>query len=78
MGAIKLKKHGNSYGFTVPSQDLREAQFTPSDEFEMIVSRNAITFIKRRPHHTKWNFEKPDLSKEDREWLDADLGERNE
>lgn len=71
MGAVKLKKHGNSYGFTVPSQDLREASFSPTDEFEMIVGRNSITFIKRRPHHKDWQFENTKLSKEDRKRVDA-------
>lgn len=78
MGAIKLKKHGNSYGFTVPSGDLNEANFDIKDEFEMIVSRNSITFIKRKPHHTKWRFEDRDLSTEDKKWLSADLGDIDE
>jgi antitoxin component of MazEF toxin-antitoxin module len=78
MGAIKLKKHGNSYGFTVPSSDLKQASFSISDEFEMIVSSNAITFIKRRPHNKNWSFDKTNLTKEDRLWIDADLGNFDE
>lgn len=78
MGAVKLKKHGNSYGFTVPSADLKEANFKASDEFEMIVSINSITFIKRKPHHSQWKFNQVDHSEEDSEWLEADLGEFDE
>jgi len=75
MGATKLKKHGNSYGFTIPSSELKEANFNISDEFEMIVSRNCITFLKRRPHHSDWKFDSVELDSEDQAWLDADLGE---
>ncbi len=78
MGAIKLKKHGNSFGFTVPSSDLKKASFKVSDEFEMIISPTAITFIKRRPHNKDWQFEDTKLNKKDREWIDANLGEADE
>jgi antitoxin component of MazEF toxin-antitoxin module len=78
MGAIKLKKHGNSYGFTVPSAELRETNFSVSDEFEMLISINAISFIKRRAHNKNWKFEDTKLGKEDRKWLDANLGNIDE
>ena len=45
MSAVKLKKHGNSYGFTVLSVDLKEVNFHIKDDFEMIVSRKTIKFI---------------------------------
>lgn len=78
MGAIKLKKHGNSYGFTIPSTALSEALFEVNDEYEMMISKNSITFVKRRAHQKDWEFKDSKLNKEDRDWLEADLGESNE
>ena len=78
MAAIKLKKHGNSYGFTVPSTDLKAANLSMDDEFEMIISHNSVTFVKRRPDNRSWEFTDTKLSSEDRCWLEADLGVKDE
>lgn len=78
MGAIKLKKHGNSYGFTIPSTALSEAYFDINDEYEMMISKHAITFIKRRPHQSSWEFNNSKLNKEDKSWLEADFEEIDE
>jgi antitoxin component of MazEF toxin-antitoxin module len=78
MGAIKLKKHGNSYGFTIPSSALNQAFFEIDDEYEMMISKNSITFVKRRPHQKNWEFADSKLTKEDKDWLEADLGEIDE
>ncbi len=78
MGAIKLKKHGNSYGFTIPSNALNEALFEIDDEYEMMISKNSITFVKRRIHQKDWEFSNSKLNNEDKDWIEADFGEGDE
>ena len=75
MGAIKLQKIGNSLGFRVPKELLDNLNFELNDDYELISTEGAITIIKREPHNSNWEFSNKSLSKEDKEWLDADLGE---
>jgi len=73
MPAIKLQAIGNSFGFRLPQESLKTAGFTPSDEYEFFSQEGVIVILKRLPHHSKWQFESPKLSREDQEWVDADL-----
>lgn len=75
MGALKLRNIGSSQGFVIPKHDLSIAGFSQNDEFELIVSENSISIIKRRPHHSEWQFKSPKLSKADLEWVEANLDE---
>ncbi|MDH4467868.1 MAG: hypothetical protein QE271_07410 [Bacteriovoracaceae bacterium] len=75
---MKLKKFGNSYGFSIPSIELKNNKFKVSDDFEMITNHNSITFTKRRPHNKNWKFKDAKLSKADREWLEANMGNLDE
>lgn len=77
MGAVKLQKIGNSLGFRVAKQDLESAGFDENCDYELIAEKGVIILVKKRPHHSKWSFKDTNLSKEDREWLEAKLdGER--
>jgi len=77
VGAIKLQKIGNSYGFRLPKDIIDELEFDLSDEYELIPTESAITIIKREPHNSKWKFKNKKLSTEDKSWLEADLGEKS-
>jgi antitoxin component of MazEF toxin-antitoxin module len=78
MSAVKLQKIGNSLGFRVPKPELEKAGFDVDSEYELISEKGIISLVKRRPHHSQWQFPQADLSKEDREWLEADLGDDGE
>ncbi len=73
MGIAKLQKIGNSLGFRVSKGDLESAGFDEGSEYELIAEKGVIMFVKRREHHTKWNFKDTSLSKEDKEWLESRL-----
>ena len=77
MSAVKLQKIGNSLGFRVGKSDLDKAEFDDSFDYELIAERGVIILVKKRPHHSKWSFKDSALSKEDYEWLNSNLENRN-
>lgn len=77
MSAAKLQKIGNSFGFRVSKNDLETAGFDESFDYELIAEKGVILLVKKRPHSTKWVFKDTALSKEDREWLESNLEDRN-
>ena len=77
MSSAKLQKIGNSFGFRVPKNDLEAAGFDETFDYELIAEKGVILLVKKRPHSTKWFFKDTVLSKEDREWLESNLEDRN-
>lgn len=77
MSQAKLQKIGNSLGFRIPKTELEAAGFDESFDYELIAERGVILLVKKRPHSSKWIFKDTALSKEDREWLESDLENRN-
>tara|TARA_B100001971_G_C18268046_1_gene596734 strand:+ start:179359 stop:179595 length:237 start_codon:yes stop_codon:yes gene_type:complete len=76
MGAIKLSKIGNSQGFTLPKELLERGNFKLGDELEIHLYNGRLIIFKKPQHHTEMSFEdNNNLDKEDREWIDSDLGE---
>ena len=76
MGAIKLTKIGNSQGFTIPKDILNKGNFDLGDELEVHVHNGRLIIFKKPQHHSQMKFEgDTKLSQEDKDWLDADLGE---
>lgn len=73
MSAIALKKHGNSYGFTIPAQILTELSFGPQDEYELLLNKSSLTILKRRAHHSQWKFTDVQLDSDDKNWMEANL-----
>jgi len=78
MSAVKLQKIGNSLGFRVPKTELEKAGFDVDSDYEIISEKGIITLVKKRPHHSEWTFPNPTLSKDDKDWLNADLGESDD
>jgi len=77
MSSAKLQKIGNSFGFRVSKNDLEAAGFDESFDYELIAEKGVILLVKKRPHSSKWVFKDTALSKEDREWLESNLEDRN-
>jgi len=78
MGAIKLKKIGNSQGVTISKELLEKTGFELGDELEIQTYNGKLIIFKKPLHHSKMNFEGPsELSEEDQAWLNADLGEND-
>lgn len=77
MSNAKLQKIGNSFGFRVSRNDLELAEFDQDSDYELIAEKGVILLVKRRPHSSKWIFKDTALSKEDREWLESNLEDRN-
>ena len=78
MGQAKLQKIGNSFGFRISKNDLEAAEFDESSEYEIIAEKGVIMLLKKQPHHTNWQFNNTKLSKEDHEWLNSKLTNKNE
>lgn len=77
MSSAKLQKIGNSFGFRVSKNDLEAAGFDESFDYELIAEKGVILLVKKRPHSSKWVFKDTALSKEDREWLESNLENRD-
>lgn len=77
MSQAKLQKIGNSLGFRVSKIDLEAAGFDESFDYELIAEKGVILLVKKRAHSSKWVFKNTALSKEDKEWLESDLENRN-
>lgn len=76
MGAIKLTKIGNSQGVTLPKEILEQGNFTLGDQLEVHVYNGRLILFKKPIHHSQMNFDGDNfLSKEEQEWVNADLGE---
>lgn len=76
MGAIKLTKIGNSQGLTIPKDILDKGKFSIGDSLEVHLYNGRLILFKKPPHHSEMKFEgDTSLSVEDKEWLEADLGE---
>ncbi len=77
MSAVKLQKIGNSLGFRVPKNDLEAAGFDVDCDYELIADSGVILLVKKRPHSSEWVFKDSALTKEDKQWLESVLEERN-
>lgn len=75
MAALKLQKIGNSYGFRVPKETLEHVGFHADDQYELIEEEGVLVIVKRPPPSGTWTFREPDLTDEDKQWLESDLGE---
>ena len=79
MGAIKLKKIGNSQGVTISKELLEKTGFELGDELEIQTYNGKLIIFKKPLHHSEMSFAGPsELSDEDQAWLNADLGENDQ
>lgn len=78
MAALKLQKIGNSYGFRIPKETLEHVGFHADDQYELVEEQGVLVIVKRPPPLEKWTFEMPELTEEDKRWLEADLGDDDE
>ena len=78
MGTVKLRDIGSGLGFIIPKKYLSDAGFGKGEEYQLFVSGGSISILKRRAPNSQWKFPDPELSQEDQEWVDADLGENDE
>lgn len=78
MSAIKLQKIGNSLGFRVPKSELDKAEFDVNSEYELISEKGIITLVKKKPHHSEWSFPDANLTTDEEDWIDSDLGENDD
>lgn len=77
MSTAKLQKIGNSLGFRISKNDLDIAGFEENSDYELIAEKGVIVLVKRKPHASKWIFKDTALTKEDKEWLESRLEERD-
>lgn len=75
MPALKLQKIGNSYGFRIPKETLDHVGFHADDLYELVEEEGVLLIVKRPPPTQKWTFREADLTDEDKQWLEAGLGE---
>jgi hypothetical protein len=77
MGAVKLQKIGNSFGFRISKGDLEVAGFDADCDYDLIAEKGVILLVKKRAHASDWVFKDTDLSEEDLSWLESRLEVRN-
>ena len=73
MSSLKLQKIGNSLGFRIPKETLDHLGFQTADQYELMEEDGVLLIVKRPPPSHIWTFREPELTKEDHEWLEADL-----
>jgi putative addiction module antidote len=77
MTALKIRKVGNSLGVILPKEIQEELELFEGDILELTKIANKKVLLETPlPHNSNWKFEGTDkLTKEDSEWLEADLDE---
>ncbi len=79
MATLKIRKVGNSLGVILPKEIQEALNVSEGDEIAALLTKdNTVILGANLPHHSRWKFKEPALTKEDRAWLNADLGDENE
>ena len=75
MSSIKVRKVGNSLGVILPKEVQETLNVSEGDMIDFSTTEdNKVVIGAFLPHHSKWQFKNSgELSKEDQEWLEADL-----
>jgi putative addiction module antidote len=75
MSSIKIRKIGNSLGVILPKEIQDSLEVVEGDLIECTQIENKKVLLESiLPHHSQWKFEDSnELTKEDKDWLDADL-----
>ena len=75
MASIKIRKIGNSLGVILPKEIQDSLDVIEGDLIEFTQIENKKILLESiLPHHSKWKFKgSNELTKEDQDWLDADL-----
>jgi putative addiction module antidote len=75
MSSLKIRKIGNSLGVILPKEIQDSLEVVEGDLIEFTkIDNNKILLESSLPHHSQWKFKGVgDLTKEDQDWLDADL-----
>ncbi|MEQ1666563.1 MAG: hypothetical protein ABL927_14455 [Bdellovibrionales bacterium] len=79
MSTLKVRKVGNSLGVIFSQETLEVLKVSENDIIDVTpVGNNKVVLDARLPHHSEWTFVEPNLSKEDKAWVDADLEDEDE
>ncbi len=75
MSSIKIRKIGNSLGLILPKEIQDSLEVAEGDLIEFTHIENKKVLLESSlPHHSQWKFKGVnELSKDDKDWLDADL-----
>jgi antitoxin component of MazEF toxin-antitoxin module len=77
MTALKIRKVGNSLGVILPKEIQDALQVSEGDIIELTkIANKKVLMGPPLLHHRDWKFEGgTELTAEDKEWLDSDLGD---
>ncbi len=76
MSTLKIRKVGNSLGVIFPKEIQDTLKISEGDVIDVTtLDNNKVLLDAHLPHHSQWKFLNTELSKEDKEWLNADLGD---
>ncbi len=79
MSTLKIRKVGNSLGVIFPKEVQDTLNISEGDVIDVTsIDGNRIILDSHLPHHSKWKFKNTKLSKEDKDWLEADLEDDDE
>ena len=79
MPTLKIRKVGNSLGVIFPKEIQETLNISEGDVIDVTtLGKNKVILDSHLPHHSKWIFPNAELSKEDQEWINADLEDDNE
>lgn len=74
MSTLKIRKVGNSLGVIFPKEIQDTLKISEGDVIDVTtLDNNKVLLDAHLPHHSHWKFLNTELSKEDKEWLNADL-----
>ena len=75
MSSLKIRKIGNSLGVILPKEIQESLEVVEGDLIEFTqIEKKKVLLESILPHHSHWKFiGASELTKEDQEWLNADL-----
>ena len=79
MSSLKIRKVGNSLGVIFPKELQETLNIAEGDVIDVTnLGSNKVILDAHLPHHSKWSFSNTDLSKEDQDWINAELEDDDE
>lgn len=76
MVGLKIRRVGNSLGVILPKEIQEFLNIQEGDTLDVNTLDSRLVLESHLSHHSRWKFKDAQLNKEDKEWLDADLGDR--
>jgi putative addiction module antidote len=78
MSGLKIRRIGNSLGVIFPKEIQEALGVTEGDILDVNTVENKLILETHLAHHSKWKFSETELTKDDKDWINADLEDDND